>query len=579
MRASGIRQALTEIIQVAARLNISSKGERTAIGVTKATGTITAYAPRQALQNAWALALATILLLAALPLISAPALAQSGDRTLYLHYTHTGETARITFRRNGRYDQAGLNQLNQFLRDWRRNEPTRMDPALFDLIWTVYQEVNATQPVTVVSAYRAPETNEMLRARSSGVAENSRHTMGMAMDFYIPGVQLSKLREVAMRHQVGGVGYYPNSGSPFVHLDTGNVRAWPRMTRAQLQRLFPDGRTLHLPAEGNTPLSEEGRRYAMAEWQRCKSVPCAGGNTPNTAVGGGGNGRNLLDMIFGGDGDEVDTIQVASNAPAAQAPAPSAIPLTPPVPAARASFLDYRNPEIVVPVAMPETLLVASRSTSVGTAADAAEGLGTFDPALDGFTVASIGETDQPTPRELLNRDMPVIAAYAPTLAPEPDAQRALQMLIERRNLTEAAPAPELRGSIQTASLGQAPQISLEDAANFFASTWSAVQAATSGAAEPVADQLAGSPAYELFDTPARTIEFTAPDLNVGQAMLISANMADVPVDMSTLPSAGDFSPATQLGVHCKSMQFNDAPDLVPANQFAAQRPLFVASL
>ncbi len=549
--------------------------------MTKATGTITAYAPQQALQKAWALALALMLLLAALPLLSTPAVAQSGDRTLYLHYTHTGETARITFRRNGRYDQSGLNQLNQFLRDWRRDEATRMDPALFDLIWTVYQEVNATQPVTIVSAYRAPETNEMLRARSSGVAENSRHTQGMAMDFYIPGVQLSKLRAAAMRHQVGGVGYYPNSGSPFVHLDTGNVRAWPRMTRAQLQELFPDGRTLHLPAEGNTPLSEEGRRYAMAEWQRCKSVPCAGGNTPNTAVGGGGNGRNLLDMIFGGDGDEVDTIQVASNTPAAQAPAPAATPLTAPVPAARASFLDYRNPEVVpVPVAMPETLMVASRSTSTGTAADAAEGLGTFDPALDGFTVASIGEIDQPTPRELLNREMPVIAAaYAPTLAPEPDAQRALQMLIERRNLTEAAPAPELRGSIQSASLGQAPQISLEDAANFFASTWSAVQAATAGTAEPAVERLSAAPAYELFDTPARPVEFTAPDLNVGQAMLVSVSMAHVPADMNTRPSAGDFSPATQLGVHCKSMQFTNAVEPVPANQFAAQRPLFVASL
>jgi hypothetical protein len=76
---------------------------------------------------------------------------------------------------------------------------------------------------------------------------------GKAIDFYIPGVSLEKLRETAMRLQSGGVGYYPASGSPFVHLDVGNVSAWPRMTREQLLKLFPDGRTVHLPDDG-TPL-------------------------------------------------------------------------------------------------------------------------------------------------------------------------------------------------------------------------------------------------------------------------------------------------------------------------------------
>src|SRR5690606_4338979 len=83
------------------------------------------------------------------------------------------------------------------------------------------------------------------------------------------------LREAVMRHQVGGIGYYPTSGSPFVHADTGNVRAWPRMTRAQLKKVFPDGRTLHLPTDGK-PLSNDGRRYAEAEWKKCRAVPCNG---------------------------------------------------------------------------------------------------------------------------------------------------------------------------------------------------------------------------------------------------------------------------------------------------------------
>jgi uncharacterized protein YcbK (DUF882 family) len=94
-----------------------------------------------------------------------------------------------------------------------------MDPALFDLLWQVAQDVGAREPYSIVSSYREPKTNAMLRAKSSGVAENSQHMTGKAMDVYIKGVKLSTLRAAAMRYQVGGVGYYPTSGSPFVHLD------------------------------------------------------------------------------------------------------------------------------------------------------------------------------------------------------------------------------------------------------------------------------------------------------------------------------------------------------------------------
>src|SRR5690606_9659419 len=104
------------------------------------------------------------------------------ERALYIHYTHTKETARIVFKRNGQYVQSGLRELNVFLRDWRRNEPANMDPRLFDLVWEVYQDVGASQPITVVSAYRSPKTNAMLRQTSSGVAENSQHMRGTAMD-------------------------------------------------------------------------------------------------------------------------------------------------------------------------------------------------------------------------------------------------------------------------------------------------------------------------------------------------------------------------------------------------------------
>jgi uncharacterized protein YcbK (DUF882 family) len=193
-----------------------------------------------------------IALIAVLMLGAFAGSAAAEDRALKLFFTHTGERATITFKRGGKYDPRGLAQINRFLRDWRKNEPTRIDPELLDLVWEVYRRSGARDTIHVVSAYRSPSTNSMLRgrSRSSGVAKHSQHTLGKAMDFYIPGVKLATLRAVAMQLQIGGVGFYPNSGSPFVHLDVGNVRAWPRMSRQELARLFPNGQTLHVPADG-----------------------------------------------------------------------------------------------------------------------------------------------------------------------------------------------------------------------------------------------------------------------------------------------------------------------------------------
>jgi len=162
--------------------------------------------------------------------------------TLDLYHAHTKELLRVTFRRDGSFDNAALEKLNWFLRDWRLDEPTSMAPGLFDIVWYAYRCIRRNEPIKVVSAYRSPGTEEMLRRRSRAVAKDSQHTRGNAMDFHIPGISMSKVREIAMRLQRGGVGYYPTAGSPFVHLDVGTVRSWPRMTRDQLERLFPDGK-------------------------------------------------------------------------------------------------------------------------------------------------------------------------------------------------------------------------------------------------------------------------------------------------------------------------------------------------
>ena len=193
--------------------------------------------------------------------------ASAETRSLKLYFLHTKEKAEITYKVNGKYIDSGLRKINHFLRDWRREESTKMDPQLLDLLWEVYRKSGSRDYIHVVSAYRSPATNNMLRSRSSGVAKNSQHTLGKAMDFFIPDVKLSKLREVGLKVGAGGVGYYPSSGSPFVHMDTGSVRHWPRMSRTELARVFPDGQTMHLPSDGK-PLPGYDRAVASYKAKR-----------------------------------------------------------------------------------------------------------------------------------------------------------------------------------------------------------------------------------------------------------------------------------------------------------------------
>jgi uncharacterized protein YcbK (DUF882 family) len=193
------------------------------------------------------------------------ATALNETRTLSFHHTHSDEDLTVTFKRDGRYDEEALKQLNHFLRDWRSQEQTTMDRHLFDILWEVYRDVDGKKPIQIISSYRSPATNAMLRRRSSGVARFSQHMLGHAMDFYIPDIPLEQIRYAGLSLQRGGVGFYPTSGSPFVHLDTGSVRHWPRMTHDQLAKLFPDGRTVHLPSNGG-PL--KGYELARADIEK-----------------------------------------------------------------------------------------------------------------------------------------------------------------------------------------------------------------------------------------------------------------------------------------------------------------------
>nr|WP_319519740.1 DUF882 domain-containing protein [uncultured Martelella sp.] len=280
--------------------------------------------------------------------------ARAETRSLKLYFLHTGEKAEITFKRNGRYDKKGLEQLNWFLRDWRRKEPTTMNPKLFDLVWEVYQQVGATDYINVVSAYRSPQTNAMLRKTSSGVAKKSQHMLGNAMDFFIPGVPLAKLRATAMKMQRGGVGYYPRSGSPFVHLDVASVRAWPRMSRSQLVSLFPEGHTLHLPADGK-PLP--GYQQALAEYKAKGSVsgsqPVRVASNNNTADDGDEDeGRTLLSMLFNRDRSGNDSSSSGGSQQRAATPTRQTAPAQRPVDILTAA-VSFDNLDIPLPLTRP----------------------------------------------------------------------------------------------------------------------------------------------------------------------------------------------------------------------------------
>ncbi|TIW76741.1 MAG: DUF882 domain-containing protein, partial [Mesorhizobium sp.] len=244
----------------------------------------------------------TFMILAVGFLSAAMSGARAEVRTLKLYHLHTHEKAEIVYKRNGRYDPEGLRKINIILRDWRRNEPTKMDPRLLDLVWEAYREAGATDYIQVVCGYRSPSTNAMLRSRSRGVAEKSQHMLGKAMDFYIPGVPLKKLRNIGLKMQGGGVGYYPTSGSPFVHMDVGNVRHWPGISRQELVSLFPNGKTLHVPSDGR-PLP--GYEQALAAYQARK-----GSGTPNIELASAGGSTKRSGGLFawfrGGGADEAD---------------------------------------------------------------------------------------------------------------------------------------------------------------------------------------------------------------------------------------------------------------------------------
>jgi uncharacterized protein YcbK (DUF882 family) len=146
-------------------------------------------------------------------------------RVLSLHHLHTDERISVTYRIGDRYQRNALAKLNHFLRDFRTGDSIAIDPQLFDLLYDVKSRLGDTSArYEVLSAYRSPKTNAMLRSTGHRVARNSLHLSGRALDVRFPDLSTRQIRDAALTVARGGVGYYPNAD--FVHLDTGNVRRW-----------------------------------------------------------------------------------------------------------------------------------------------------------------------------------------------------------------------------------------------------------------------------------------------------------------------------------------------------------------
>jgi len=149
---------------------------------------------------------------------------KTDERQLTFYHTHTSESLTVTYYRDGEYVTSALAELNHFLRDFRTGDPTKMDPGVFDILYEIQAKSGSTGTYHIISAYRAPATNEMLRSKSDGVAKNSQHLTGNAIDVRLTDLGTAELRDVALSLKRGGVGYYQKSD--FVHVDTGRVRQW-----------------------------------------------------------------------------------------------------------------------------------------------------------------------------------------------------------------------------------------------------------------------------------------------------------------------------------------------------------------
>ena len=149
---------------------------------------------------------------------------QSPKKSLSFYNTYTGESLETVYWAEENYVSPALDEINYILRDHRTGDIKPICTRLLDLLFAIKVNLKAEHPFHIISGYRSPKTNAVLRMKGRGVAKNSLHMSGKAVDVSVPGYRLSELRRAAIKLRGGGVGYYPRSN--FVHVDSGAVRFW-----------------------------------------------------------------------------------------------------------------------------------------------------------------------------------------------------------------------------------------------------------------------------------------------------------------------------------------------------------------
>ncbi|MFY9320417.1 YcbK family protein [Lentibacter algarum] len=187
----------------------------------KQTSSSTSFS-RRALLGAFA---ATALVAAPTYSKAAGLLRGSGDiRRIKMYSARTGEKIDMIYWVEGDYIKDAVQEVNHFMRDWRTGDVKNMDLRTIDIMAASLNLLDVSEPYMLLSGYRSPKTNAMLRSRSTGVAKNSLHLKGQAADLRLSSRSVSQIGRAAASCAAGGVGRY--SGSNFVHMDCGPVRTW-----------------------------------------------------------------------------------------------------------------------------------------------------------------------------------------------------------------------------------------------------------------------------------------------------------------------------------------------------------------
>jgi len=202
-------------------------------------------------------------LLSFAPLGAFAAIGRMPERAVSFRNRHTQESLNTVYWSGDRYDAEALRRISHLMRDFRTGEVWPIDVRLIDILFVIQRRLDSFQPIEIVSGYRSPETNAMLAETGAGVARNSFHMSGMAVDIRMPGYGTAGIASIAQNLAVGGVGYYPRSD--FVHLDVGSVRYWGAEPYAEPRSGRRRRETYSASRDDDAPSSKRGR------WIRLRS--------------------------------------------------------------------------------------------------------------------------------------------------------------------------------------------------------------------------------------------------------------------------------------------------------------------